>query len=206
MRATRIAGAGDRGSSLIEFALVLPVLLLLAFVVYDFARAIQINNVLVNLTREGASLMSRSVDSPQFAQFVMNALGDTALPKYADTGQTGAYFESGGAILITRIQGRSNPVTKNVDATLTEQYKWLKASTTPSSQLWNCGNNWKADGSCAMPATLPVVALPVALNDGDVVYVVEGFFSYQALFGGMSLGQGFGVPTIGPDLYAAAMF
>jgi len=196
----------ERGSSLVELALVLPVLLFLAFAAFDFSRAIQMNNVLVNLTREGASLMSRNADSPVFAQFVMNALGDTAMPTFGDTGQTGTYFEQNSAILVTQIKGKLNTATKKVDATVVEQYKWIKGYI-PVGHIWTCGSgNWKSDGSCAMPATLPVVVLQVPLNDGDTVYAVEAFNNYQAMFGGLNLGLAALVPSVGPNLYAVAMF
>ena len=55
-----------RGISLVELALVLPVLLLLVLGVVDFSRAIQFNNILVNLTREGANLSARTTEQPPY--------------------------------------------------------------------------------------------------------------------------------------------
>jgi len=196
----------EGGGALIELALVLPVLAFLTFVVVDLSRAIQMNNVLINVTREGASLMSRSVDSPEFAQYVMNALGDTAMPTYQDAGQSGLYFEQRSAMLVTRIQGRLNAVTRNVDATVTEQYRWNRGGITPVSHLWSCGGNWKSDGSCTMPVPAPVAVLPVPIADGDVIYAVEAFNSYQAMFAGVGFGMGTRVPAVTPGLYAVTMF
>jgi len=59
------------GQSTVELALVLPVLVVLAFGVYDFSRAILANNAVINMSREGASLASRSTRDPQD---VMDAL------------------------------------------------------------------------------------------------------------------------------------
>lgn len=202
----RAPGIGrERGSSTIELALILPLLLFLIFVAVDFSRAIQMNNILVNLTREGADQLSRSNVTPQFAQYVMNALGDTAMPSYQDAGQTGTFFEQNSAIVVTQIQGKLN-AKGTVDATVTEQYKWLRGAMAPASELWNCGNNWKTDGSCTMPGTLPVITLSVPLNNGDIIYAVEALHTHDSLFGGVNLGMGAVVPTVGANLYSVAMF
>jgi Flp pilus assembly protein TadG len=52
------AGARDRGSAAVEFALLLPVLLLLLFGVIDFGRAINAQITLTQAAREGARLAS----------------------------------------------------------------------------------------------------------------------------------------------------
>ena len=46
--------AGSRGTALIEFAFVLPFLLVLTFLVVDFSRAFLVKNMLVQSAREGA--------------------------------------------------------------------------------------------------------------------------------------------------------
>ncbi len=45
---------GQRGEALIEFALVLPFLLVLTFMVVDFSRAFMAKNVITQAAREGA--------------------------------------------------------------------------------------------------------------------------------------------------------
>lgn len=49
-----------RGQSLIEFALVLPILLLVVFGITEFGRAIMVKNVLHTASREGARLAAVS--------------------------------------------------------------------------------------------------------------------------------------------------
>ena len=56
MSARGVVGARGRGQSLVEFALVLPIFLLLFFVVMDFGTAIFTYNSLTNAAREGARL------------------------------------------------------------------------------------------------------------------------------------------------------
>ena len=53
------AGLGKRGVALIEFALILPLLLLMALAVIDVGRLIQVRLIVTNLAREGGSLASR---------------------------------------------------------------------------------------------------------------------------------------------------
>lgn len=65
------------GQSVVELAIVLPLLLILALGVYDFSRAIQANNIIINMSREGANLVSRSSIEQQD---VMNSLASTAQP------------------------------------------------------------------------------------------------------------------------------
>lgn len=65
---TRIEG---RGQALAEFAIVLPVLLLLLMGVFDFGRAIVMQTSLTNGVREGARLASVNQDKPTVTQRVL---------------------------------------------------------------------------------------------------------------------------------------
>jgi len=47
------------GAALVELAIILPVLLLLAFGVFELGRAIQAKNIITNMSREGANLAAR---------------------------------------------------------------------------------------------------------------------------------------------------
>ena len=57
-----------RGNTLIEFALVLPILLLLIFGVVDYGRAIQFANILTGISGESANLAARTPASARRAQ------------------------------------------------------------------------------------------------------------------------------------------
>ena len=54
----RRPAAGQRGTALIEFALVLPMLIVLTFLVVDFGRAFMVKNMLTQAAREGARQMA----------------------------------------------------------------------------------------------------------------------------------------------------
>lgn len=52
---------GQQGIAALEMALILPLMVIMAFVIIDFGRLIQARLVITNLAREGGSLASRDV-------------------------------------------------------------------------------------------------------------------------------------------------
>lgn len=149
------------GIATVELGLVLPILLAMALGVIDLSRAIQFNNVLINLSREGANLAARTTESPQY---ILKTLMDTAAPLPMNTE---------GMMIITKLVGRADGQA-NVEA----QYRPASGGKlTLASALWAC-TSWGANGVCTMPTTRPIIPLAVALNDGETVYAVESFCDY----------------------------
>jgi len=160
----RMPRCRERGVALIELALVLPVLLLLALGVIDFARAIQFNNVVNHLSREGANLAARSGEQPQF---ILKALMDTAEPLEMNTS---------GMMYITKLTGQSDG-RAIVDA----QYRPLTGGDSSLiSRIWGGCPAWSS-GTCTVPLTSPVVTLSVPLTQGETVYAVESLYDYTLL-------------------------
>ena len=86
------AKLGDMsGQSLVELAFALPLLVILALGIFDFSRAIQANNIITNMSREGANLASRTSVAPLD---IMNSLASTAKP---------LSMSDHGAIYITQV-------------------------------------------------------------------------------------------------------
>jgi Flp pilus assembly protein TadG len=56
---------GDRGQSLVEFALVIPLFLLILFGILEFGFLLYSRITLINATREGARTAVTQVDNPQ---------------------------------------------------------------------------------------------------------------------------------------------
>lgn len=84
--------AGNQGIALLEFALILPVLIIMAFGVIDFGRLIQTRLIISNVSREGGSVASRETAiDPNF----LNLLITSAKPLDLAGGD--------GKIMITRI-------------------------------------------------------------------------------------------------------
>ncbi|MCL4745311.1 MAG: pilus assembly protein [Burkholderiaceae bacterium] len=158
---------GQRGVSLVELALILPVLLIMVFGVIDFGRALHFNNILVNISREGANLASRYGDIS--VQEIIVALENTAEP---------LDMASDGMIYVTRVRGRSSDGRGVVEA----QFRATVGNTSLPSRTWTCPS-WGGGGVCNVPATPPVVTFDVALTDRDTIYVVEAIYDYTVLIG-----------------------
>lgn len=195
------------GAAAVELAVVLPVLLMLALPVVDFARAIQAELILASISREGASLASRSGMPPQN---ILSALAATSPP---------LDMPGKGMIYITKIMGHQEG--GGVRSVVLEQHRWAQgwrqSAYSPASAIWNCGSggtSWAtgtdAGGSCqglpgASNASPTANVMPGKLADGELVYAVEAFYRFSGLFGGLDVGFG-AVPRLGPDLYSMAIF
>ncbi len=191
-----------QGQSLIELALILPLLLMLALGVVDFARAIQLNNILVAMSREGANLASRTTETPQN---IITALNTTAEPLVMATD---------GMVYITQIMGR-RVIPTCIDAPPTycatfpqvqAQTRAITGNATLPSQVWICPTSWLGNGNCnPLPAWVNTTAilpktringvtLPMALRDGEVVFAVETLYDYTVIVNY--------VMETGPELYS----
>jgi len=144
--------------------------------IVDLSRAIQFDNVLIHLSREGANLASRTTRAPNE---IISVLSTTAQP--LDLNQN-------GMIYITKVVGLANG-----RAAIEEQYRSLQGQSSLQSLLYSCPA-WQADGSCQVPGVLPTVQLAAPLLEGESVSIVEARYDYplftQYLF------------DAGPDLYA----
>ncbi|MGC2424783.1 MAG: TadE/TadG family type IV pilus assembly protein [Nitrospirota bacterium] len=157
---------GSAGQALVETALVLPLLVLLVIGVFELSRSIQANNIVVNMSREAANLVSRGDVSPQYA---MDAVGETAQP--LDMTQHGMTY-------ITKVQGvMKDGTVQTVVVSPSDQYKWAKGNYNVASKLGTpSGTNF--------PVTIPDGrGGNLKLGSGEVAYVAEVFYDYQVTFG-----------------------
>ncbi len=175
------------GLSMIELALVLPVLLLLLLGVADFGRFILFDNILINMSREGANLAARTSQSPQF---IIDALNHTATP---------LDMETHGMVYITRVVGADGGAG-TVVSRVEEQYRASIGDASLQSKLsWSCPS-WTG-GKCNVPVAqadrLVVLALPRPLGLGEEVHVVETTYHYSTF-------SKYVLQT-DPDLYSATL-
>jgi Flp pilus assembly protein TadG len=203
------ARRSERGAAAIEMALLLPLLVALALPVIDFARNMQAQMILINISREGANLASRaSLTFPM--QTIMSSLTATAPP---------LNMSANGSVLVTEIIGNSNcdASGNNCTGVVVAQYRWNGGNNArASSMLWNCGSSgtsWATDGSgsCAnLPAagkTSPQVSLLKGqLSNGQIAYAVEAFYYQPPLIGSLNLPFGVTTPSLSPNLYAMTVF
>jgi hypothetical protein len=142
------------GQSMIELAMILPILLLLCFGAAELSHAILYNNILINMSREGANLASRTTQSPEF---IIDALNHTSAP---------LQMEAQGMIFISRVKG-VDAGAGGVIAVIDEQYRAVHGNAALMSRLWNCPQ-WDGTGKCTLPVSIAtrVVTLPCALGLG----------------------------------------
>jgi Flp pilus assembly protein TadG len=198
----------QRGIAAVEFALLLPLLVVLIIALVDVARAMQAQMILINLSREGANLASRGkLQLSENAQTIIGQVAASAPP--LDMNKL-------GMIYITRIMGStSNGVTKSI---VLEQYRWDDAANNrgyrvsnyaPASKIWSC-SNWASGtaGSCVVPSgsLAPVVSMMSGqLVDGEIIYVVEVYYKFNMLFQTFTFGS-FATPTLATDFYSMTVF
>lgn len=197
-----------QGIAAVEFALLLPILLVLLIALLDMARGLQANMILVNLSREGANLASRGkLQLSDNAQTIIGQVAASAPP--LDMNKL-------GMIYITRIMGStSGGTTKSI---VLEQYRWddsvnnrgyRVSSYAPVSKIWSC-SNWASGtaGTCVVPSgsNAPVASMMSGqLLDGEVIYVVEVYYKFNMLFQTFTFGS-FSTPTLGPEFYSMTVF
>lgn len=194
------------GLAAVEFALLLPLLLLLLFGMVDAARALQANIIMTNIGREGANLVSRgNTQLETGSQDILYALMASAPPLNVN---------QQGMVYITRVMGVvSNGTSRSV---ILDQYRWDDAGRNlgyrasgyaPASRVYACGA-WGANGACSgiSSSTPPASGIMNGkLDDGEIVVVVETFYRYDMTLTGFSFGV-FVLPTFGPDLYSMTIF
>lgn len=184
------------GTAAVEFAFILPLLVLLAIPIFDLARIVQANMILISISREGANLASRTTDEPQA---IMDAIAQTAPP---------LDMQAKGMIYITKVMGNKEGGT--IQNRILRQDKWLQGSYAQPSALWPCSGSW-TNGSCngisSNPSSAPLANVMTGkLDDGEVIYVVEGFYNFSVLFNAINLGVGISTPQFNPKLYARTIF
>jgi hypothetical protein len=194
----RAAIRETKGQSLIEVALVLPLLVLLGFGVFEFSRMIYTKNTIINMSRECANLASRSTTAPQD---IMNALASTAPQSIG--------MSSNGMIYITEVSGRADG---NIE--VVAQYKWLSAAVSPvpaSKVLGTCSPY--VNDTCT-PNPRPLASLPALHlhlcdlggsscpppNDVKTAYAAEVFDNYKPVFTKV------GNINYSPQLYSMTVF
>jgi Flp pilus assembly protein TadG len=198
--------ARQHGLAAVEFALLLPILLMLLFGMIDAARALQANIIITNISREGANLVARgNTPLDTGSQDIIYALMASAPPLNVN---------QQGMVYITRVMGVvRNGITSSV---VLDQYRWDDAARglgfaanayKPISKVYNC-TAWSSGGKCTgfSSSSRPGVDIMKGkLDDGEVVHVVETFYRYDMLLTSPATGA-LSLPTIGPDLYSMTIF
>jgi len=145
-----------KGQSVIELALILPVLVLLMLGLVDLSRAIQAYNIIANMSREGANLALRT-SSFADPQDIMNSLASTAQP---------LAMSSKGMMYMTEVRGVVGGDAAVVPV-IRSKIAW-KNRSVPSSRVDE--------------DSVSRILKDLDLNNGDRVYIFEVFYKYDSLF------------------------
>ncbi|WBS04879.1 pilus assembly protein [Pseudoduganella sp. SL102] len=191
----------QRGIAAVEFALILPILLMLLFGMIDAGRALQANIIMVNIGREGANMVARgNTPLETGSQDIIYLLMASAPP--LDVNKRGMVY-------ITRVMGvTSGGVSRSV---VLDQYRWDDAARglgyrfskyEPASKVYGC-TAWNAAACTSISSkTRPATTIMSGkLADGEVVHVVETFYDFDML-----VADKFNVSAFGPDLYSMTIF
>jgi Flp pilus assembly protein TadG len=153
------------GHSLIELALIVPLLCVVAFGIIDFSRALYDAEVMTNLVGEGSSMASRGTSPALTASTVANDAGnDLSLSTL-------------GCVIVTQVTKESS------------------LQVTAQNQVGACGVGFISKVGCLQghagcgntnnnnPATLPATAVDLLNSEstGYSLYVTEMFYSYSTI-------------------------
>lgn len=111
IKQSRVIGS-SRGSAAVEFAFVLPLLIVLVFAIIDFGRLVHARLVVTNVSREAANLASRyrDIEIQQQAEDLLFLLSSSSTP---------LSLEENGRIIITKISAGTS--TENTDPVIAVQ-------------------------------------------------------------------------------------
>jgi Flp pilus assembly protein TadG len=99
--ARRAATHGDSGQALAEVAIALPLLLLMLIGIWEFARAYQIQQVVVNAAREGARTVVLPGADPDSATVIVNNFLDGGHVSGATVTVTGSDGDTGAPMTVS---------------------------------------------------------------------------------------------------------
>jgi Flp pilus assembly protein TadG len=107
---------GDRGSVIVEFALLLPLFCTLVFAIIEFGSAWYSKQMLVNASREGARMgaLFEGVSDSEVEVFVNNVLTTAGFPGSVNVTSTGASGGTGTLVTVSINANHDLPVLGNL--------------------------------------------------------------------------------------------
>jgi Flp pilus assembly protein TadG len=157
----RLVRRRERGQSLVEFALVLPLFLLLFFAIVDFGSAVFTYNSLTNAAREGARLAIVNQDS---ASIVAKAKAQVSVAEVADPSVTIAFFDANadgsasgtscstaptyfGCVAVVQFESTYRPLTPIIGNIVFKNGVTLKAKAEVTVE-YDCPNATHTSAQC----------------------------------------------------------
>lgn len=168
-RRSSLKASIDRGSSgqaILELALVVPLLCLILFAIVDYGRALNAEQILVDLSRQGSNMASRGT--------ALSATADALL-----LGSGSLNLSAGGQVIITSVS-RVN----NVDTISGQVSKG--GISKPSKIGTGVGNR------ATVPATIDDV---FSKNAGRTIYITEVYYTFPQ-FTPLATMRHFAMPSV----------
>lgn len=152
--------ANGSGQAMTEFALIVPLLLILVTASIDFGRALYTLQVMAELTRQGSNLASRNDTLPNAVAAVI-------------AGESGLNIAKSGEVIITQVTNTGT--TASPTYTMTGQ-----ASSGGVAAASRVGTYSTATGA-KNTATMPAAFTPGTLQASQSTYVTEIYYQYTPL-------------------------
>jgi len=152
----------ESGQALVELSVVLVMLLVFAFAIIDYTRAIYATEVMKNLSGEGSSLASRGTTLANTVLAVVNDAGTGSA--------TDLNMSSKGCVIVTSV---TSPKANSYQVTAQAISSPCNAGT---SKIGSCGKN--GCGSAILP---PGVQTVLQANLNTTVYATEVFYNFSAV-------------------------
>jgi hypothetical protein len=164
----------ERGQSIVEFAICLPLLLVMTMGVIETSQALMAQHVITKTAREGSNMISREVEMTDAA---------TALRTMSSAP---AEFNATTKVIFSVLL-RSNTGANDGHLVLYQRYEFGNLSLPGSRLNGNCGTCTAAnDYTAANPHNntgLRVTNAPAGIvgQDGAMIYITEVYATYETL-------------------------
>jgi TadE-like protein len=188
--------SGCRGQSLVEFALIMPLVLIVALGVIDFGYALLDQHVVTKLSREGANLISRDT-SIEAAATAMQSMSTQPVD-----------FSTNSRLIFSVLKKGATVGTANYDRIILYQRHEIGSLTGVSSRLGTAGGSFRgapnyeainSDTDTNLQITSPPAN--IVMQPGGLLYVTEIFTQHTPL----TPLENFGIP-LPHQLYSIAYF
>lgn len=149
-----------RGQALVEFALILPIFLLILLAVFDLGRAVFAYNSVTNAAREGARL---AIVNQTTASITAKATSSASIAETAAPNVTVGFYESGpavnptsnavcaprniGCMAVVTFETTYRPITPIISQFLFSSGVTLRATSIEAIEFV-CPNSTTAAGAC----------------------------------------------------------
>lgn len=198
MKAFRLGSPHRRqaGAVLVETAVVVPLLIILAIPIFYVMWNINAQTVITNSAREMANLIARPVGYSKSRTMQEKMTSVAAMTPPFDLAKY-------GSIVVTEVEPDSGCSVGRCQGTIVHMWKWNLGAGPATSRWGQCLGSWdpSADGQCDKPST-DKIALPYS-PPGKKVFIAEVNYQLPAWTGI----PGFHIPGLNKDpLYAWAIF